>query len=232
MCANKCHVYLTLCNAKVSIQRFTSYFFVSKVRVLPLFLLVNGMKKILIYSQWILNTYNGKVLHYFLLWALFVNTFIKCKHLVGRNGRPKQESDQANVSRVPDVAKGYPILLSHQSQSHQQVSFLYLTVSDAVESLISFQYQEENMTKTTKNIKADLLVYRSKFFFGEKRMRRKKERIYSLRNTIPHFYMLWKLPKRSYGQSIPFLERLSSSAVISNLEKRSTLRQCIAHFLT
>ena len=55
---------------------------------------------------------------------------------------------------------------------------------------------------------------------------------YSLRNTIPHFYMLWKLPKRSYGQSIPFLERLSSSAVISNLEKRSTLRQCIAHFLT
>ena len=125
-------------------------------------------KKILIYSQWILNTYNGKVLHYFLLWALFVNTFIKCKHLVGRNGRPKQESDQANVSRVPDVAKGYPILLSHQSQSHQQVSFLYLTVSDAVESLISFQYQEENMTKTTKNIKVDLLVYRSKFFLAKR----------------------------------------------------------------
>ena len=45
MCANKCHVYLTLCNAKVSIQRFTSYFLWSKVRVLPFILLVNGMKK-------------------------------------------------------------------------------------------------------------------------------------------------------------------------------------------
>ena len=168
MCANKCHVYLTLCNAKVSIQRFTSYFFVSKVRVLPLFLLVNGMKKILIYSQWILNTYNGKVLHYFLLWALFVNTFIKCKHLVGRNGRPKQESDQANVSRVPDVAKGYPILLSHQSQSHQQVSFLSLTVSDAVESLISFQYQEENMTKTTKTSKQICLYIGLSFFLAKR----------------------------------------------------------------
>ena len=168
MCANKCHVYLTLCNAKVYIQRFTSYFFVSKVRVLPLFLLVNGMKKILIYSQWILNTYNGKVLHYFLLWALFVNTFIKCKHLVGRNGRPKQESDQANVSRVPDVAKGYPILLSHQSQSHQQVSFLSLTVSDAVESLISFQYQEENMTKTTKTSKQICLYIGLTFFLAKR----------------------------------------------------------------
>ena len=168
MCANKCHVYLTLCNAKVSIQRFTSYFFVSKVRVLPLFLLVNGMKKILIYSQWILNTYNGKVLHYFLLWVLFVNTFIKCKHLVGRNGRPKQESDQANVSRVPDVAKGYPILLSHQSQSHQQVSFLSLTVSDAVESLISFQYQEENMTKTTKTSKQICLYIGLTFFLAKR----------------------------------------------------------------
>ena len=125
-------------------------------------------KKILIYSQWILNTYNGKVLHYFLLWALFVNTFIKCKHLVGRNGRPKQESDQANVSRVPDVAKGYPILLSHQSQSHQQVSFLSLTVSDAVESLISFQYQEENMTKTTKTSKQICLYIGLTFFLAKR----------------------------------------------------------------
>ena len=233
MCANKCHVYLTLCNAKVSIQRFTSYFFVSKVRVLPLFLLVNGMKKILIYSQWILNTYNGKVLHYFLLWALFVNTFIKCKHLVGRNGRPKQESDQANVSRVPDVAKGYPILLTVTSVTLTSTSLV--SVPDRVgcsRKLDFLSIPGGKYDKNHKNIKADLLVYRSKFFFGEKRMRRKKERIYSLRNTIPHFYMLWKLPKRSYGQSIPFLERLSSSAVISNLEKRSTLRQCIAHFLT
>lgn len=67
---------------------------------------------------------------------------------------------------LPRVIQYY--WLSHQSQSHQQVSFLSLTVSDAVESLISFQYQEENMTKTTKNIKADLLVYRSKFFFWRK----------------------------------------------------------------
>ena len=117
MCANKCHVYLTLCNAKVYIQRFTSYFFVSKVRVLPLFLLVNGMKKILIYSQWILNTYNGKVLHYFLLWALFVNTFIKCKHLVGRNGRPKKSRTRLmyqEFQTLPRVIQYY----CHISHNH------------------------------------------------------------------------------------------------------------------
>ena len=67
---------------------------------------------------------------------------------------------------LPRVIQYY--WLSHQSQSHQQVSFLSLTVSDAVESLISFQYQEENMTKTTKTSKQICLYIGLSFFLAKR----------------------------------------------------------------